>query len=821
MRLLSHMRTIICFQLDLYLYGITPWTQTSSSILQFSFTCGVAARAYSRFSPKIVQHARSRLGSLLIDVIPEPPVLSPQVFQPGPVVYLIFSLWHHHRYIGSTSDLSRRMRDHYRAAYSLDKPTPYKKLQRVHQVMRWCTQGSFCMFPLCTTKKEELERIETMYIHRLQPTMNVQGTTRGLKQLRAKRVSQWRMQQRRLQHPGYMASRLRTAHRTVLRETLGRALPPSVGRALVQRLQPVYDHGVNNGRYYDPYLPFPQHDIIVRPEYNTASHQCAQQVSMTVFSIATTHEVVHTSNLWKEWSNLLSRCPVDKLVHGFCALQCVITIVRRGSIAVRLKKARLHIWSPLTIVILRTGKTIRLPLQTAIRQLEDGRVVHVTCFFTSFSVRGQPDTIVLFYDIGRNPQRVNWTLRSYTMSDIISLWMSTFVIQSTPWKETVRGALRSHMRKTWHFDPLARPSIKIPCTDLHSIINSSDDILTMVLGQINVEPIFKQHFRSRARIIVASGRSIAQQLVNNIKFARESSMNQSRCTCVKLCAEFGITSPLPREHIAIRAAYIKDEEAASIFAINAMSVLYPNSSTMDSFFVNIVLSILTEFGRWIGRRFEQVPTSDGFDRAISIEAGYCLFPEWSVFQHIQQIVDAASQLGWLPGVQTWSHLKKLRDKIISDRSRQVQPTELPSADALRVLRARTTDCAVISSMDRNAGALFVECHQAYHSLLYNAFTDGDNTAYVVLPATKTQREVLDLWEALGKAAGIPGKFFRHGILPYAYVNRKHKDTSRFRPIVSFQRAPHRHQLRLCARAFYYIIRQLRLEHFTLWSAYDA
>ena len=99
MRLLFHMRTIL-------------WKQTSSSILQFSFTCGVAARSYSWFSPKIVQHARSRLGSLLIGVIPDPPVFSPQFLQPGPVVYLIFSLWHHHRYIGSTSDLSRRMRDH-------------------------------------------------------------------------------------------------------------------------------------------------------------------------------------------------------------------------------------------------------------------------------------------------------------------------------------------------------------------------------------------------------------------------------------------------------------------------------------------------------------------------------------------------------------------------------------------------------------------------------------------------------------------------------------------------------------------------------------
>ena len=90
------------------------------------------------------------------------------------------------------------------------------------------------------------------------------------------------------------------------------------------------------------------------------------------------------------------------------------------------------------------------------------------------------------------------------------------------------------MRKTWRFDPTARPLIRIPCTDLHGIQHTVAKMLTMVLGQGHVEPIFKQQFYLRARIIVASGKSIAQQLVNNIKFAKESSMTHLKCTCVKL-----------------------------------------------------------------------------------------------------------------------------------------------------------------------------------------------------------------------------------------------------------------------------------------------
>jgi hypothetical protein len=174
----------------------------------------------------------------------------------------------------------------------------------------------------------------------------------------------------------------------------------------------------------------------------------------------------------------------------------------------------------------------------------------------------------------------------------------------------------------------------------------------MILGQVHVEPIFKEQFCVRARIIVASGKSIAKMLVNNIKFAKESSMTHSKCTCVELRQQFDIPNPLAGEHISIRASTIKDEEAATIFAINGMSVLYPSDSALDPFFVNIVLSILTAFDSWIGRRFEHMPKSDGFDKAISIEAGYCFFPEWSVYQHVQRIVDAASKLGCLPDVNT-------------------------------------------------------------------------------------------------------------------------------------------------------------------------
>ena len=60
-----------------------------------------------------------------------------------------------------------------------------------------------------------------------------------------------------------------------------------------------------------------------------------------------------------------------------------------------------------------------------------------------------------------------------------------------------------------------------------------------------------------------------------------------------------------------------------------------------------------------------------------------------------------------------------------------------------------------------------------------------------------------------------------GSLPYAYIVPKDKDTSRYRPIISYVQAPHRQLLRTTARGLLFILQQLDCKHFSLWSAYKA
>jgi hypothetical protein len=182
-------------------------------------------------------------------------------------------------------------------------------------------------------------------------------------------------------------------------------------------------------------------------------------------------------------------------------------------------------------------------------------------------------------------------------------------------------------------------------------------------------------------------------------------------------------------------------------------------------------------------------------------------------------VDAASKLGWLPDINTWLHLRKFRDKLVSDRSRQVQNSDaLPTTSDLRTLHTKLRDIAVVSSLDRNAGCLFVEYPVAHHSALSAQFLE--NVATYEHVSDKYTAHIISCWRTLGKKWAVPGIFYTGGSLPYAYVNRKNKDTNRCRSIVAFSNAPHLVQLRYCARSFYFIIKQIRVNTFTLWTAHD-
>ena len=273
------------------------------------------------------------------------------------------------------------------------------------------------------------------------------------------------------------------------------------------------------------------------------------------------------------------------------------------------------------------------------------------------------------------------------------------------------------------------------------------------------------------------------------------------------------------KHIATRASDIALHSAAKIFSINAMSTLHPSSYEMDHWVTNTVITIYNQFKRWTGSRLSPT-TCDKFEEIISDEAGKAAIPQWCCTHFISTIIDAASEIGLLPNSQVWQSIRTTMDICKTDLAQRLKKTQgkHPSMTELTKLKGLLGNSAVISQLDRNAGSLFVECPVHHHRALLQQFMYNVEAYEMVLDGCK--KSIVQQWRELGEKSSIPGKFKTNGNLPYCYINRKHKDTSRCRPIVAFTTAPHRVQLKYGARAFYFIIRQLQADTFTLWTAHS-
>ncbi|GBG86163.1 hypothetical protein CBR_g41067 [Chara braunii] len=121
---------------------------------------------------------------------------------------------------------------------------------------------------------------------------------------------------------------------------------------------------------------------------------------------------------------------------------------------------------------------------------------------------------------------------------------------------------------------------------------------------------------------------------------------------------------------------------------------------------------------------------------------------------------------------------------------------------------------VISQVDRNAGDLVLMCPLLYQRGLYKMFTW--NAAYDIATSsekeilTKTKKDYLAL--GLDKVAAWDSK----GAIGKAYVLPKHKDLTRWRPIVPATNEPTKNGSRLVARALNYLLAKLpAATHFNL------
>ena len=819
----SLLRDVIRLIIDLYDCDAVKWSCFNECIFTYSLTCGAVAVAYANTLSYHSQPCRRNLGKLLRKSVNNFSLDHMEEMRSHPTIYVIFSLWHHHRYIGSTINFGRRMGDHYRAALRCTKENSVSarrevgKVARVHKCMRLLGVEEFGMLPICTSDPDILREVESSLIRRLQPTLNIVGTYHGrLQRVTTNNIRCDTTRRTTITHPGRIASRLRTAYRHVMLQTLGTALPPELGSILLQAMRSnSRSIAMDMKQRHGPYRIFPHNGMkMLQMEFGEENTR-ESQATLTTFRIATCFGETVTSDIRKCWPNLLLNCPTTDLLYGFCAVRCRITVEHRGTLGVRkTHNIQQVIWAPITISVLSSGNVITESLRSALRGLEDDRVVQVNTGFTSLAIRGNVNNILVLYDVGKHPGRVNWLLRTYSMSDVLIFWRTCAAIRSRQWRKSVRGTISQYMTRMWKFNPCRHPTICIEGTPLPGFRNHIRRLTTSIVFDMPVERDFMTMFLEKMRIVSVSARSIASVLVSNIQFAQSFTEIPPVCTCNQLRQVLGIHDIDDDSHIGMRGKDVAESAAHHIFSINAMSILHPSSIRYETILVKAICSIYSTFGKWVGQRLQE--KYDSFEEAISLAAGLAALPSWCVTDHIASIIQAARKVGTPPRVGIWSDIRDVVDKLQPRYSRGNGKSMIPSGADLEALHERLRHICVISSLDRNSGELYVECPERHYDLLKTSFLGENNSNYLRVH-DMTKEDIVSEWERLGDKAAIPGTFSKQGELPYCYVNRKDKDCERARPIVSFAAAPHRIQLKYCARAFFFIILVLHVQHFTLWS----
>ena len=145
---------------------------------------------------------------------------------------------------------------------------------------------------------------------------------------------------------------------------------------------------------------------------------------------------------------------------------------------------------------------------------------------------------------------------------------------------------------------------------------------------------------------------------------------------------------------------------------------------------------------------------------------------------------------------------------------------IPSEKSIREFKRDIHKCAIVTYLDKNAGAGILMCKKHHYEITKKSFCD-DPDHYEKTGLTTT--EVMGKFEDFHKKNNLNKIKVFHGktrSIPYSYCLPKSKDITRIRPIVSYYKHPLKESYNYASRALTQIIKQTETRHFTLWKTQD-
>ena len=365
-------------------------------------------------------------------------------------------------------------------------------------------------------------------------------------------------------------------------------------------------------------------------------------------------------------------------------------------------------------------------------------------------------------------------IRNFSANELICLRMSTKYIKSAREHSIANARLYDMLMRTYKINYSTHLTIRIP----YSPFISKHHITYIINKHISSLPLssdYKNKLIERMRLVFLKSYSIGRILINNIFHAKNyDSNNIPPCTC----------NTNNHTHLKLKA----DHYHPSTLLYKVLSINNKNIPTPTRMIAcrNIKTCIL-DYSQQI-RRMTDYKLSTNKQKIIinEIHKNINLQYHCHNFQNeVNEIYD--------------KNVYKIRD-ILKNH--------------------------VVSSLDKNNGALLISCQQDYYNTLTQAFINDQhykiitntNTSIVIEQHRKhyaARQYGIPLQQSWYKLCG----WNRKGSLPYVYINYKNKDLNKHRPIMSYYNHPMKLLFKLAGTALTFLLTQIpsNYYHFNLFN----
>jgi hypothetical protein len=318
--------------------------------------------------------------------------------------------------------------------------------------------------------------------------------------------------------------------------------------------------------------------------------------------------------------------------------------------------------------------------------------------------------------------------------------------------------------------------------------------LKNALVHSGLPPEVKDYMTNTFRIVNTRRQSIADILYNHIQFSKAFDQDSTPvCLCYKFTDHKGAhTIRLPEEFTG---------NEGLILSQNSRNIPHPEKVSVSAEINSAFCLVLAQISKVISQSEQN-------------QANYKKFGSYDIHS-----ADLASRfVNKDPSfANVFSGLAQAHE-----RRHESVTQKPPSLSLERVYDVKSRlSGLVFLGLDKNAGKTAVLCPTKMHMILRHVFLD-DSRHYVASEQDRTKIQTLsDFQEAYHLNGWRSISVLRSSCdLPYGYAIPKAKDLSRFRPIVSYFKHPLKRVFQVTQRAVMFIIKNMRVTHFTLNRTQD-